>query len=208
MQCPHVPSCPSKNSSPSTKFWELVESSQTVCRFPALCHLWPILATISLFSSPKPPKWPIRSRTLWLGLHLRSYLHSCRLPSNPSVARIQHHCDLSWPLIYLLMRLWRTEKQRRKAGEGVRISWVCAENSNLSNRLNHPEASRSRVKPAGEWSRSSAQTWSQAIVDADAGPTTYKVCILGCTFTLSGPWLAHSFSEGDVKIHELIITAC
>lgn len=113
-----------------------------------LCHLSPILATISLFSSTKPPKWPIRSRTLWLGLRLRSYFHSCRLPSNPSTACIQHHCEMSWPLIYPLMWLWRTEKQRRKAGEGVWISWVCVENSNLSN----PEASRSRVKPAEEWS--------------------------------------------------------
>lgn len=51
-------------------------------------------------------------------------------------------------------------------------------------------------------------TWSQAIGDADTGPATYKVCILGCTFNLSGPWFAHSFSEDDVKIHELIITAC
>lgn len=120
------------------------------------CHVWPILATISLFSSTKPPKWPRRSRTLWLGLHLRSYIHSCRLPSNPSTACFSapRWAELD-PCLSSLVAV--KEKQKRIAGGWFWLSWVCAENSNLSNILNHPEASRNRAKPVGEWSRGSAQ---------------------------------------------------
>lgn len=118
-----------------------------------LCHLWPILATMSLFSSTK---WPIKSRTFWLGLHLRSYIHSCRLPSNPSTAcfSVPRWAELD-PSLSSLVAV--KEKQKRIAGRCFWLSWICAENSNLSNRFNHPEASRNRAKPVGEWSRSSVQ---------------------------------------------------
>lgn len=38
--------------------------------------------------------------------------------------------------------------------------------------------------------------WSQAIDDAHLSSATYKVCVLGCTFSL---WFVHPLSEDSNK---------